>query len=320
MRRTWRTALASAGAVVCLVSISTRAQERKVPPAVTSELGRENLSRVAASAADIKSILVKDTGLMVELKRWVAREATAQGQIITDVELSDEAIYDRLVSDVQFRSVATTLVQRYAYLVPQLNPDSAAGKEQEFVAMERAKLAARRQEEESATPAKNQRGLQRTDFCGDSRVDNSDCGTLENPDREQGSTQPRQEQRYQEYPPSQTGPGQANPQSAPQRNGAIERTQYSPGGRRGRQRRSTNFERAAEPKRCGRARCLWSRHQPGDTGDRAQSLLARRPEYRPDDNECWCVFECGHPADGSKGASATRGAASSRIGARGQSL
>ena len=45
---------------------------RQKPIPQTSELGRANLSRVAASAEDIKNILVKDTGLMVELKRWVA--------------------------------------------------------------------------------------------------------------------------------------------------------------------------------------------------------------------------------------------------------
>ena len=98
----------------------------------TSELGRDNLSRVAASAADIKTILVKDTGLMVELKRWVARDATSPGADHQRIDLTDDAIFDRLQSDVQFRSIATQLVQRYGYLVPQLNPDSAAGKEQEI--------------------------------------------------------------------------------------------------------------------------------------------------------------------------------------------
>jgi len=84
----------------------------------SSELGRENLSRVAASAADIKAVLLKDTGLLVELKRWVAKDATGHGQIISDGDLTDDAIFDRLETDTQFRSVATLLVQKYGYLVP----------------------------------------------------------------------------------------------------------------------------------------------------------------------------------------------------------
>src|SRR5258707_899178 len=137
--------------VLALFGSLAYAQEdprRQRPVVPTSELGRDNLSRVAASPADIKTILVKDVGLMVELKRWVAKDATAQGQIISDTDLSDDAIFDRLQSDVQFRSVATQLVQRYGYLVPQLNPDSAAGKEQEMLVKERVKVMVQKEDEE----------------------------------------------------------------------------------------------------------------------------------------------------------------------------
>jgi len=44
------------------------------------DLTQENLGRVAASAIQIRSVLVKDEGLMVELKRWVAKEATITGR------------------------------------------------------------------------------------------------------------------------------------------------------------------------------------------------------------------------------------------------
>src|ERR1700685_2610477 len=91
--RAWRNArLAVSLMALVLVSATvvrdqneTNRQKPAVPP---SELGRDNLSRVAASAADIKTVLVKDTGLMVELKRWVARDATAQGQIIRESDLT----------------------------------------------------------------------------------------------------------------------------------------------------------------------------------------------------------------------------------------
>src|SRR4029077_18207209 len=146
-------------------SAQTPGNERR-PVTPSSELGRDNLSRVAASAVDIKAVLAKDTGLMVELKRWVAKEATSHGQIIGEIELSDEAIYDRLQSDVVFRSVATQQLQRYGYLVPQVNPDSAAGKEQELVSKERAKWVAQTQEEDlAAARQRNLRKMQRTDYC-----------------------------------------------------------------------------------------------------------------------------------------------------------
>jgi hypothetical protein len=76
---------------------------------------------------------------MVELKRWVAKEATDNGQIVEDRGLTDQAIFDRLESDQVFRSVATRLLQRYGYLTPTPNPDSYLGKQQDLMLKERAK-------------------------------------------------------------------------------------------------------------------------------------------------------------------------------------
>src|SRR4029077_8154783 len=88
------------------------------------DLTQENLGRVAASAIQIRSVLVKDEGLIVELMRWVAKEATDSGQIVEDSNLSDQSIFERLEQDLAFRSVATRLLQRYGYLMPTPNPDS----------------------------------------------------------------------------------------------------------------------------------------------------------------------------------------------------
>ena len=59
------------------------------------DLTQENLGRVAASAIQIRTVLVKDEGLMVELKRWVAKEATDNGQVVEDSSLTDQAIFER---------------------------------------------------------------------------------------------------------------------------------------------------------------------------------------------------------------------------------
>lgn len=124
------------------------AQQPATDSASSSELAQQNLSRVAASPAEIKAVLTKDAGLMVALKQWVARDATEHGQVVSDSDLTDDGIFERLETDIAFRSVATALVQRYGYLVPKINPDSDSGKEHELALQERARrLVETRQEQ-----------------------------------------------------------------------------------------------------------------------------------------------------------------------------
>ena len=228
--RTWRNARLAVSLLTLLLLSATvvRAQKetsRQKPAAPPSELGRDNLSRVAASAADIKTVLVKDTGLMVELKRWVARDATSQGQIISETDLTDDAIFDRLQSDVQFRSVATQLVQRYGYLVPQLNPDSAAGKEQELLVKERVKLLAQKGRGRRAgqgSAAKRARSTQNSPNCN---VLDARCDVKQGNYDEQTPERRRDQDFDQGIPPSPTGPDGTNPQS-PTGNDQLLRAQY----------------------------------------------------------------------------------------------
>src|SRR6266550_4984622 len=140
------------------------------------DLTQENLGRVAASAIQIRSVLVKDEGLMVELKRWVAKEATDSGQVVEDSNLTDQAIFERLERDVPFRSVATRLLQRYGYLMPTPNPDSDFAKEKELVLKERARRLVQiesQEDSEALQPHRNDRDLERSATC-DPRRD-QDC-------------------------------------------------------------------------------------------------------------------------------------------------
>src|SRR5713101_408999 len=142
-----------------------------------SDLTKDNLNRVAASAAQIQGVLLKDAGLLVELKRWVAKEATDSGQIVEDASLTDQAIFERLDRDVVFRSVATRLLQRYGYLIPTANPDSDYAKEQEFVLKERARrLVQIEAQEDAGAPRNEKRGqeAERTGAACDPRED-EDC-------------------------------------------------------------------------------------------------------------------------------------------------
>jgi polysaccharide export outer membrane protein len=165
------------------------AQNQRPSPTVGSDLGRDNLSRVAASATELKSVLLTEVGLMVELKRWVAKDATDHGQIISDSDLTNDAIFERLETDIQFRAVATTIVQKYGYLVPRLNPESELGKQQELLVQERTKWMAQHQEEErAAAHQKNlQQNLQTTSAC-DAQSD-MDCTSAQpnSPAGNQGS-------------------------------------------------------------------------------------------------------------------------------------
>jgi len=113
--------------VACMFYAGMSAQEENTrhdaqyaaPPARSSEvsdIARENLARVAASASQLQAVLVRDPGLLVELKLWVAKEATDNGQIVEDSALTGQAILDRLDHDVKFRSIDTQLVQRSGYL------------------------------------------------------------------------------------------------------------------------------------------------------------------------------------------------------------
>src|ERR1700704_5561992 len=125
-----------------------RAQQRNNSATNASDLALQNFSRVAGTAAEIKAVLLNDAGLMIALKHWVAKDATDHGQIVSDSDLTSEAIFGRLEPDIQFRSYATALVQRYGYLLPKMNPESDLAKEHELLLQERTKWVAQNQEEE----------------------------------------------------------------------------------------------------------------------------------------------------------------------------
>jgi protein involved in polysaccharide export with SLBB domain len=156
---------------------ATRDQSRNAYGVEPSpDFAQENLGRVAASATQIRAILIKDEGLLVELKRWVAKEATDSGQVVEDSSLTDQAIFDRLDRDVLFRSIATRLLQRYGYLIPTPNPDSDYAKENELVLKERARRLVQieaQEDTDALKPQRSDRDLERTATC-DPRRD-EDC-------------------------------------------------------------------------------------------------------------------------------------------------
>ncbi|HKW63909.1 MAG TPA: SLBB domain-containing protein [Candidatus Acidoferrum sp.] len=181
-----------------------------------SDLAQENLNRVAASAAQIRAVLAKDEGLLVELKRWVAKEATDNGQVIDDANLTDQAIFDRLEQDVVFRSVATRLLQRYGYLMPAANPDSDVAKEKELVLKERARRLVQIESQEdtdSLRPQGSREELEETASC-DPRTQ-EDCPQQSPTGRGQRTRSPGSAPLRERNPNSQEAPEQLPQQSSP---------------------------------------------------------------------------------------------------------
>lgn len=207
-------AIAALLILVVLHVPAARSQQSNSDNAKTSDLAIQNMSRVAASAADVKSVLLNDSGLMVELKRWVAKDATDHGQIVSDSDLTDDAMFERLESDVQFRAVATLLVQRYGYLLPKVNPDSEAGKERELLIQERTKWLAQRQEEELAQARQQAdvRNQQNNGSCDAQALLDNECNDLQARPSSAGGSR-------QELPPGQTPsrsvPGESQPSNLP---------------------------------------------------------------------------------------------------------
>lgn len=195
---------ASAAALLLsfLTVSSAFAQQARINDKVanTSDIAAQNMGRVAASSAEIKAILLKDSGLLVELKRWIAKDSSDHGQIVGETELSDYAIFDRLESDIEFRSVATSLLQRYGYLLPKINPESDLAKEQDLLRVERTKWMAQAEEEERAQAReKSSDILKRTSFCDRQR--DPECeSTPANQQPQQVPVQGRRDQ-FQSYPP-----------------------------------------------------------------------------------------------------------------------
>lgn len=146
------------------------------PVMAQSELARQNMSRVAASVGQLAVIFHRDPGLMMELKRWIANDATDHGQLISDDDLTEEAILDRLQNDTVFRAVATSLVQKYGFLKPTLNPESPQAQEQQILIRERARYIAQ-DEEMSRNRSRQQQGASQAQFCDPA---NRDCATQGN--------------------------------------------------------------------------------------------------------------------------------------------
>jgi protein involved in polysaccharide export with SLBB domain len=141
-----------------------------------SDLANENYEHLAAAPRQVQEVLLKDVGLLVELKRLAIKEATDNGQIVEDSSLTDQAIFDRLERDVKFRSLATRLVQRYGYLLPVFNPDSELAKQRDLLLKERARRQLQVEaQEDSEIDAEIKKQAKEIETSGNCDRDQQDC-------------------------------------------------------------------------------------------------------------------------------------------------
>lgn len=201
---------------VCAQNVE-RDRNQSIPRARTpelSELAMENLKHAAASSVQIREVLVKDAGLLVELKRWIAKETADNGQIVEDASLTDQALFDRLDHDIVFRSVATRLLQRYGYLLPATNPESSLGKEEELVLKERARRIVQIEAQEDSeslmaqkTGQKQEGEVERTNDCTAEDQDQS----CEQPRERRRTSERRRQPQNQPMPDIETAPSPTSP-------------------------------------------------------------------------------------------------------------
>jgi len=150
------------------------------------DLANDNYRHLAAAPRQIQEVLIKDSGLLVELKRLAIKEATDNGQIVEDSSLTDQAIFDRLDQDIKFRSLATRLLQRYGYLLPAFNPDSELAKQRDLILRERAKRQVQveaREDAEIDAEIRRRTTLENADTCGDQKG----CAPLASPKARRGN-------------------------------------------------------------------------------------------------------------------------------------
>jgi protein involved in polysaccharide export with SLBB domain len=112
---------------ILMSCVPVRAQENAEP----SYLNWDILDRVGASAAQIQEALLKDPGALMELKRWVAKDVRDNGQVVSDSDLVDQAIFGRLQSDSEFRAVATQILERSSHAASKQSPGLETAERQE---------------------------------------------------------------------------------------------------------------------------------------------------------------------------------------------
>jgi protein involved in polysaccharide export with SLBB domain len=108
--------------IVLVVSLSSSAQTKdpyspSYRPADTKSRAEQDAEqRVALSADKIIDLLRQEPGLLLEAKRVLVRKAYEQGRILDPDDLTDEALFQLLREDQNFRVLVTREIEDRAYI------------------------------------------------------------------------------------------------------------------------------------------------------------------------------------------------------------
>src|SRR5580698_948551 len=81
-----------------------------------SQADRQAEQTVSLSAEKLISLLQKETGLLLEVKKLLVRKAFEQGRILDSKDLTDDALFRLLREDENIRVLATQEVMKRRYI------------------------------------------------------------------------------------------------------------------------------------------------------------------------------------------------------------
>src|SRR5580658_10931081 len=114
-----------------------------------SQAERQAEQTVSLSAEKLITLLQKETGLLLEVKKLLVRKAFEQGRILEPADLTDEALFRLLREDENIRVLATQEVSRRLYIRALPTKDER----QRELAMRARSITTKEKEEESSTTA-----------------------------------------------------------------------------------------------------------------------------------------------------------------------
>src|ERR1700690_2508579 len=116
------TGMAILASLLALCALGMSAQEppvygrRRALDESHSQAERQAEQMVSLSAEKLITILTKETGLLLEVKKALVRKAFEQGRILEPRELTDEALFRLLREDENIRVLATQEVSKRLYI------------------------------------------------------------------------------------------------------------------------------------------------------------------------------------------------------------
>lgn len=151
---------------VCLWQCGEAYSQVKRPVNSKDRAEREAEQMVSLSAAAIQQILVREPGLLLEVKKALVRKAYEQGRLLDPVDLTDDTLFALLQEDNNVRILATREIEARKYIrakpktdETRQNQEDELRQSQEDERRQNQERAPVRQPEIAETPRETERNL-----------------------------------------------------------------------------------------------------------------------------------------------------------------